>query len=176
MHNRIVLIGFMGTGKTIIGRQLARQLGWSFADTDWEVERSSGLTIPAIFHQYGEHYFRECERNVLAQLLPQSHQVLATGGGIVTDLESYRMLQESKESGVTIIWLTAGPEVIYQRVACTPTRPLLQVPDPLAEIIRLMQARHQLYAALADYVVDTSEQSVNTVVQSIDRFWKSGEW
>ena len=138
----IVLVGMMGAGKTTVGRRLAARLKLPFVDTDIEIEAGhAGMSIAEIFAKYGEPYFRDGEARVIARLLNQGPQVLATGGGAFMREETRRRV---RDHAVTI-WLKAEPDVILRRVKRRTDRPLLQTADPAATIARLIEERHPLY-------------------------------
>ena len=159
----IILIGFMGTGKTIIGRRLADRLKWDFVDTDSEIERVTGKTIPQIFKQLGEARFRSEEKLVVKRLSKEKHLVVATGGGIVLDSENVSCL---KENGI-LICLTADPETILKRVKAGRNRPLLSGTEDLKQKIEeLLSVRSQAYGA-ADLNIDTSFDDPDQVVEKI---------
>lgn len=156
----IVLIGFMGTGKSAVGRVLARRTDFRHLDTDAEIERRAGKTIPQIFGEDGEEAFRARETEFLASLagLPAEDGPLAlsTGGGTPLRPENARLL---KQIG-TVVWLQVAPEAILARVAHSlHERPLLAAhqADPLARIKSLLASREQAYAALADVTLNTSD-------------------
>jgi shikimate kinase len=157
------LIGFMGTGKTTVGRRLAAELGWRFVDTDAEVERATGLTIPEIFARWGEARFRKEESRAVARVCSASAQVIATGGGAVLDPANRERLRRCG----TVVWLVASPEVIQRRVGRSGSRPLLAQDGGLEHIRELLSRREPYYRALADITVDTSELSVAEVVREI---------
>ena len=163
----IVLIGFMGTGKSAVGRVLARRLGWRHLDTDIEIEAAAGKTIPEIWTDEGEAAFRAQESALLLSLTPPSGAVapvlgvggtsliLSTGGGTPLRPENAELL---KEIG-TVVWLHVTPEAILSRVARSlHERPLLAAhrDDPLGRIQTLLADRAPRYAALADHTLDTS--------------------
>lgn len=155
----IVLIGFMGTGKSAVGRVLARRTGFRHLDTDAEIERRAGKTIPQVFADDGEEAFRARETEFLASLTAWSEDeplVLSTGGGTPLRAENANLL---KRTG-TVVWLQVAPEAILARVAHSlHERPLLAAhqADPLARIESLLASRAEAYAALADIVLDTSD-------------------
>lgn len=162
---RIILTGFMGTGKSAVGLKLAEELGWPFRDTDNLIESLAGKTIPEIFADRGEPYFRALEKDVLKEALRIDPVVVATGGGAILNPENLKLM---KESGL-LIALTALPETIYQRVTAEDDpgeRPLLKGPDPMAEILRLIRERQASYDK-ADYVIDTTEKDPDQVVRAI---------
>jgi len=159
----IVLIGFMGTGKTTIGRLLAIRLGRPFVDCDKKVEYETGMTIREIFEHYGEGYFRQQETEMIAKLSRYNHAVIATGGGVVLSNENMRRL---KRNGV-IIALTASVETILERTGKRNTRPLLL--DVLAReqiVGKLLSERGELYRK-ADFSIDTNSNSPQHVITEI---------
>jgi shikimate kinase len=170
----IVLMGFMGTGKSEVGRRLAQRLGRAFVDTDQLVEEHAGKRIPAIFAEDGELAFRALERAAVAEAAGRGGAVIALGGGAVLDPENVGCL---REAGI-LVYLTARPEVILGRVADGANRPLLR-DDPRATVTRLLAERGPVYAAAADVTVDTSERTADEVVGEIQQAlarserWKS---
>lgn len=163
----LVLVGFMGTGKSTVGKKLARRLGMKFVDSDQEVERVTGLTINEIFKRYKEVRFRSEEKAALRRITRNSGQVIATGGGAVIDPENVEIL---KENGF-LVCLTAQPEVIFERVKRKKNRPLLQKDDPLAEIKKLLAERAPFYAK-ADVAVDTSKMDLEAVIAEVGRLYQ----
>jgi shikimate kinase len=158
----IVLTGFMGTGKSEVGKQLTAFLGCKFIDTDIEIEKAEGMSIAQLFADRGEPYFREREKQMVARACLEDGVVIATGGGaMVSETNAARL----KASG-TVICLTATPEVILKRIQKDETRPLLRSEDRLARIRALLSARATAYAQ-ADAMIDTSHLSVNEVVQAV---------
>ena len=161
----VVLIGFMGTGKSAVGRALARRTGWRHLDTDTEIERAARMPIPQIFTERGEAAFREQETAVLASLADLASPVgaqaaggliLSTGGGTPLRAENAALLRRIG----TVVWLHVAPEAILSRVAHSlHERPLLAAhqADPLRRITSLLAQREPLYAALADVVLETSD-------------------
>lgn len=152
----------MGTGKSEVGRHVAKQLGRKFIDTDDLIEREEGMPIAQIFSQKGEPYFRELEKQMVVRVCAEGNVVIATGGGTMVNEENANRL---KASG-TVICLTATPEIILKRVRKDATRPLLQGGEPLTKIQTLLAARAEAYAR-ADVTIDTSRLSVNEVVQAV---------
>ncbi len=148
----IVLVGFMGTGKSTVGRMLARQLRFRFLDTDKLVEERASMTIPEIFAQHGEADFRERETGVLEALCGARQHVLATGGGIVIVPGNIPLL---RSLGLVVL-LKADPEEIYRRVSRNTERPLLQVEDPRRRVLDLMAERLPLYESAAHFQVDST--------------------
>lgn len=155
----------MGTGKTVVGRRLAAALDREFYDTDAEVEREAGLKIPEIFARYGEPYFRALEARAVVRVCAGAGRVIATGGGAVLNPESAVALRRSG----TVVWLTAAPEVIFRRLGGQDGRPLLPPDAGLERIRELLARREPSYRACAHFAVDTSDLSVDQVVQEILR-------
>ncbi len=160
---RIFLVGPMGTGKTTIGRQLAQALGLEFEDSDREIQRRTGVDIPTIFEYEGEEGFRVREKKVIADLVEVENQVLATGGGAVTDADNRRLLPARG----FVIYLECSPEQQYDRTYKDKNRPLLQSGDPLESLKQLMKERDPLYREIADLVVSTEGRSAAAVVKDI---------
>jgi len=152
----------MGTGKTTVGKELARKKKWHFVDLDELIELKEKRTITDIFAQSGEPYFRRVEKQVLKEVAKEKKFVVACGGGIVIDPENIKIM---KETGI-IICLKAKPEVILKRTACYTHRPLLNVPEPKKQIELLLKLRAPYYAK-ADKTIDTSLLSVKEVVKRI---------
>ena len=167
MRDNVILTGFMGTGKTSLGRLLATKLGRPFVDIDKKIEDEAQLSIPQIFEQYGEAHFRELEKAAVKELSQRRGLVIATGGGTIKDEENIRLL---KSSGV-MICLTAEPEEIFNRTARRGERPVLDGggDERLATIKKLLAERKQYYAR-ADYQVDTTEWSPIQIVDDICRY------
>lgn len=159
----IVLIGFMGSGKTEVGRKLAERLGYTFIDTDKVIEDKAGKSVTDIFKEYGESYFRELEAKFVKNLSNIKGYVISTGGGIVVNREN---ILSFKKYGFLICWLKASPETIYNRVKNQTHRPLINVENPLNEIKRLLAIREGLYAE-ADISVDTNGMEAGKIVDII---------
>jgi shikimate kinase len=152
----IVLIGMMGAGKSSIGRRLATRLGIPFVDADTEIESAAGMTIPEIFDRHGEPYFRAGEARVIARLLDNGPQVLATGGGSVMDPQTRALIGEK---GISI-WLRADIDVLLKRTKRRNDR-------PLAERIKdLLPQREPVYAQ-ADIVVQSRDEPHETIINEI---------
>jgi len=164
----LALIGFMGSGKTTVGKKVAKELGMEFVDTDKDVENITGMTVSEIFAKYGEVRFRSEEQAAVRRLVQADHRVIATGGGVVLNQENMELL---RASGV-VITLTATPEVIFERVSKKKTRPLLATGDLLATIKKLLQEREEYYAA-SDGIVDTSAKNLQQVRDEVIRLYKN---
>jgi shikimate kinase len=160
-----VLIGFMATGKTVIGRNLAGLLKREFVDTDAAIEKLTGKTVSQIFAAEGEARFRLEEELLVQKLSSRDNLVIATGGGLVLNPENLRLL---KKNGV-LIALTASPEVIHERVKRNKNRPLLSKGDLLSRIKELMYQRKHAYAA-AEITIDTGKYSIDDAVKQINLY------
>lgn len=165
----IVLVGLMGAGKTTVGRRLAEKLGLAFVDADHEIELAAGQTIPEIFAQHGEAYFRDGERKVIARLLENGAQVLATGGGAYMNADTRATIRNQAIS----IWLRADFDLLMRRVRRRSNRPLLQNADPEAVMRKLIEERYPVYAE-ADLTVDSRDIAhtsiVNTIIRTLARW------
>lgn len=157
----VILVGMPGCGKSTAGRQLARQLGWSFVDSDAEIEHEIGGSIRSFFDRHGEESFREIEQRVIDRLSAPGRSVLATGGGAVLR-EANRLAM--KRPGNHVVYLRATPEDLARRLRHDTHRPLLQVGDPLRRLRELFRQRDPLYREVADFVIDTGRTSVPTLV------------
>jgi len=153
----------MGAGKTTVGRLLARRLKRSFYDADEEIERRCGVRIPVIFDIEGEAGFRARETQIIAELCALDNVVLATGGGAVLAEENRRVIAAR---GV-VVYLHARPPHLWQRVRHDRNRPLLAAPEPQKKLDALYAERDPLYREVADLVVDTGKQSVQTLAKDL---------
>lgn len=152
----------MAVGKSAVGRTLARKLGRRFVDLDRMIEKSEGMRVQDIFSRKGESYFRQAERQALAEVLGQEEQVIATGGGVVIDEENLRLLRKRS----FVVCLTAAPEVLLRRAGKSKQRPLLKGADRAQRIGELLAQRGKNYAQ-AHVAVDTSHLTVEQVVEKI---------
>jgi shikimate kinase len=157
-HN-IFLIGPMGSGKTAVGKHLARLLDYPFLDSDHEIERRTGADIPLIFEREGEAGFRHREREVIAELSARQHIVLATGGGAVLDAAT----REDLRSRGWVVYLETSVTQQAERAGRTRHRPLLQGADPAQRLGELLRVREPLYREIADLVVSTDQRRVPAV-------------
>jgi shikimate kinase len=164
MKTSIALIGFMGAGKTAVGRALAKKLGKEFIELDPLIEQKAGKTIPEVFREDGEIAFRELEIAVTKEAATRKNVVIACGGGLVLNkINTDRLRQE----GVTV-YLTATPSVILRRTTSdTEERPLLTVPDPTRTISELLKFRKPFYERAADISINTSRLDIAGVVEEI---------
>lgn len=161
IHN-LALIGFMGTGKSSVGRMAAMQLHYDLVDTDELIERRAGKTITRIFAEDGEPAFRSIERNLVAEMAGWKKKVISTGGGLAANDDNLASLK--RHALVVCLW--ASPEAIYERVKTQSHRPLLQGPDPLGKIRELLEQRTRFYKQ-ADVLVHTGTRSVREVTQHV---------
>lgn len=168
MKDNLILIGFMGTGKTSLGKLLANRLGRGFVDLDQKIERDAGMTIPKIFELHGEKYFRELEKKAVREVSERKNLVIATGGGTVKDAENVRLL---KNSGV-IICLTTEPEEIFRRTERRGERPLLDKNDQRLETIKKLLAEREIFYSQADYTIDTTNWSPLQIMNDICEHFK----
>jgi shikimate kinase len=157
IHN-LALIGFMGTGKSSVGRMVAAQLRFDFVDTDQLIENRTGKRISDIFAQAGETGFREIEKQVVADLANLRHTVIATGGGLGADPENLASLKQH----AVVVCLWASSDVIWQRVRGQAHRPLLQDANPMAKIQDLLAVRGPIYRQ-ADVLIGTGMRSIKEV-------------
>jgi len=161
-----VLVGLMGAGKSSVGRRLAERLELPFVDADHEIEVAAGKSIPEIFADHGEEYFREGERRVIARLLENGCQVLATGGGAYMNQET----RDQIRSHAVSVWLKADLDILLKRVLKRNDRPLLRQDDPSEVLQRLIDIRYPVYAQ-ADVTVESRDvqhgQMVNEVIRAL---------
>ncbi len=158
----VALVGLMGVGKTTIGRRLADHFGLPFVDADEEIEKAAGQSIADIFAHYGEAGFRDGEQKVIARLLDAPVQILATGGGALTNALTRERL---KEKAITV-WLKTDLRVLARRVANKPHRPLLKDRDPMDVLKDHVEKRYPLYE-MADVVVDTGDNSHGRALEMV---------
>ncbi len=159
----IVLIGMMGSGKTTVGKLLAKQLHKTFVDSDDEIQHRTGVTIPHIFDVEGEAGFRQRESAVIEDLVMRRNIVLATGGGAPLHPQSRELL---KQCGV-VVYLKSTVHDLWQRTRHDQSRPLLQTADPRAKIQRLYEERDPVYSAMADIVMPTGKQNVQLLLAKL---------
>ena len=173
-NNNIALIGFSATGKSIVAQKVAERLNWTFIDTDDEIVKLSGKTIPEIFKQYGEDKFRQLERKVLKQACHKERAVIATGGGAIVNPKNQNLLLETS----VVICLEARPDTIYQRLlhdtlysASPVIRPLLAGNNPL-ERIRQLKVKRQTHYSIADWTVHTDNLTLEEVSGEVVKGWQ----
>jgi shikimate kinase len=164
MKTSIALIGFMGAGKTAVGRALAAKLGREFIETDSLIEQKTGRSIPEIFQQDGEIGFRELEIEVAKEVASQKNAVIACGGGMVLNKINIDRLRRE----CIIIYLMASPGIILKRTSGDKNgRPLLPVSDRASQIKELLRFRQPFYERAADMKIDTSKLSIDSVAERI---------
>jgi shikimate kinase len=155
----VVLVGLMGVGKTTVGRRLAKCLSLGFVDADQEIERAADMSVAEIFARFGEDYFRDGERRVIARLLDEAPQVIATGGGAFIN-DDTRALILAK--GIAV-WLDADIEILIDRVSRRDTRPLLKTGDPATIMRELAAKRSPIYAQAHHHVLSNDAPHEKTV-------------
>ncbi len=156
----IVLSGFMGSGKTTVGRRLAAALDMQFVDMDLYIEKKTGMTVKEIFAEYGELHFRALETETVKELAQSNHFVIATGGGTLMQPQN---VEGFHQGGGTIYYLDVPLAALQERLKNDKRRPLLQTPDRRAVIERLLNERRPKYLASADVIVDAGAPTVVVV-------------
>lgn len=163
MAGNIFLVGLPGSGKTTLGKALAKKLASDFYDADQYLVEKSGVDIPTIFELEGEVGFRKREQMVIAELVQNHNCILATGGGAVLCADNRKQLSKNG----FVVYLHATPKLLYQRVLTDKNRPLLQVANPLATLYALYKQRDPLYREVADCVVDIKGDSLSKTLNQI---------
>ncbi|MBU62124.1 MAG: shikimate kinase [Opitutae bacterium] len=163
----LYLVGFMGTGKSTVGRRVAEKLGFRFIDVDKAIEKEEGLSITELFAQRGEEAFRKLERNFIESGHPDSNCIVSCGGGLSVPEGMPELL---KEKGI-VVCLWATPEVIYERTKGNSTRPLLNVADPLSSIRKLLEQREPSYRATG-ILVSTVDRGIAAVSEAVVRIYQ----
>ncbi|WP_317366859.1 shikimate kinase [uncultured Tyzzerella sp.] len=165
----VILIGFMGCGKTTVGRELAKNINFRFIDTDYMIQKEESKSIEKIFDTFGEQYFRKIEKNVCYRVSNFKNCVISTGGGIIKSEENMINL---KKTG-TIIYLRATPQKIYKNLKYDNKRPLLKNKDKIKIICDLLNERSYLYEKYADIIVDVDDNSPFVLAKIIKNNIKS---
>ncbi len=172
MKTNVALIGFMGTGKTAVGKVLAKKLNREFIELDALIEQKAGKSIPEIFQQHGEVAFRELEIEVTKEIASKEHLVIACGGGIVLNKINIDRLK----SNSVIVYLTASPNIILKRTLTDGEgRPLLNVSDRASEIRELLKFRKPFYERAADIRLNTSKLDIDVIAKQIITKLKKNE-
>lgn len=162
MKNNIVLIGFMGSGKSTVGKQLSKLLGYTFVDTDLYIEQKENMTVSEIFAKHGEAYFRTLETEVAEVLSHKERLVIATGGGMILNKKNAQTLRSNALS----VWLKVSPETVLERLKNDTSRPLLNHPNKTKAIEELLLQRNAMYNAACDVNVN-ADDTLENVTQSI---------
>lgn len=166
----VALAGFMGVGKSSVGRLVAAELQFEFVDTDEVIESRTGVKISEIFARHGEPVFRKFERDLVAEMTGWQSKVISTGGGLVTNSDNLASLK----THALVVCLWATPETIYQRTKHQTHRPLLQDPDPLAKIRELLAAREAAYKQ-ADVLVNTEQRSMKEIAAHVLHHFRAAQ-
>ena len=173
LDRSIVLVGMMGVGKTTVGRKLATLLNLPFVDADEEIERAAHMTVPEIFAQYGEPYFRDGERRVIARLVGDKEpgrKVLATGGGAFVDPDTRALILDR----AVAVWIDSDIDTLLERVGRKDNRPLLRQGDPRAILTGLRESRAGHYAQAPIHVISGQQPHAVTahkILKAIDASW-----
>ena len=168
MRENIIITGFMGTGKSVVAKELARKLKMEFIDMDRIVEEGQGMSIADIFSRYGEDYFREQENKLVKELSQKENMIIATGGGTLLSSDNARILRQRGQ----IICLYADSRTIYNRVKRRNNRPLLKGENVLSEIDRLLEERKKIYDNIK-WKIDTTNLNIQEVTNKIIALLKS---
>jgi len=167
MNTNIVLIGYRCSGKTAVGKKLAKEMGKDFIDTDLLIEKSAGCSIEDMISRHGWDHFRGIEKRIIKEVSHNDHQVIATGGGVVMDDDNVKNL---KRNGF-VIWLKGDADVLKERMIedqrSGNTRPSLTGDDPMDEIKKVLDIRNPFYRQAGDVIVDTSALSIQEVADRI---------
>ena len=172
MKNNIVLCGFMGCGKSTVGKRVAKKLGFKFINGDTYIEQKESKTISEIFSENGEEYFRKVESDAMVELSKKSNTVIATGGGAVINPKSAESL---KQTGL-LIFIEVTPETVIERLKNDTTRPLLQQPDKETAIKELMLKRYPIYSSVCDKKVNGNQDAksvaelIGTEFENLSKF------
>jgi shikimate kinase len=171
IFKNVFLVGPMGVGKTTIGHHVAEAREMTFIDSDHEIEKRTGVSIPLIFEYEGEAGFRQRERTLIAELTKHHNIVLSTGGGTVLDADNRKHLQ----SNGYVIYLHASVDELLERTAHCQNRPLLQTSNPRERLEQIMSERHPLYTQTAEVTIETGQLSIHQVVKTVLKHLKKVE-
>jgi shikimate kinase len=164
-RGNLFLVGMPGSGKSTLGRLLAKRLDKPFFDADVELERRLGVTVPVIFELEGEPGFREREQAILGEFVVHTHTVFATGGGVILRPANRELL---KQNG-TVLYLHATPETLWERTRRSKHRPLLRSSDPFGRLKELYVERDPLYRETADFVIESDREQVIRLAQRLEQ-------
>ena len=168
MRENIIITGFMGTGKSVVAKELARKLKMKFIDMDRIIKEGQGMSIADIFSRYGENYFRQQENKLVKELSQKENMIIATGGGTLLSSDNTRILGQRGQ----IICLYADSRTIYNRVKRRNNRPLLKGENVLSEIDRLLEERKKIYDNIK-WKIDTTNLNIQEVTDKIMALLKS---
>ena len=160
--NKITIVGMMGVGKTTIGRLLAKKIELPFFDSDHEIEKSLDMSIPNIFKNHGESYFREYEKKIIKELLKNNEYVISTGGGSFLDTEMQNLINKNSFS----IWINANINEVSKRIKNIDQRPLINKQNKLASLKYIFEKRKPKYAK-AKLHIDSSKKNINEIINNI---------
>ncbi|GKX31913.1 hypothetical protein SH1V18_43930 [Vallitalea longa] len=163
MVDNILLVGFMGSGKSVVGKQLSKILDRNFIDTDEEIEKKENRSIKDIFDIDGENYFRSEETKFLQSLIEKDNTIISTGGGIVLKEQNRELLKKIGK----VIFLHADVEHIINNIKDNDTRPLLQTDDYVKTISEMLESREDKYLSTADIIIQTSGKDVKSIAEEI---------
>ena len=159
----IILCGFMGSGKSTVGKKLAKSIGYTFIDLDDYIEKQRNMSITDIFSKYGEENFRESETQSVKDISKLTNQVISLGGGTVLNPLNVEILKQYGK----IFLLNVSPECVYERLKYDNKRPLLQTDDKLKKITELLEKRMPIYKQSADFIIETDNKSAEDVAKAI---------
>jgi len=164
--NNIFIVGLMGSGKTSIGKLLAKKTGRLFIDIDNEIIKESDMTITEIFNKFGENHFRDLEHKILSKVKSIENHVISTGGGVILKLENIKIM---KNSG-TIIFLDIDIETQLSRVRNKKNRPLLDSNNMVENLVNIKKERDYIYKNISDYIISISEKNKSEIVGEIQNY------
>ena len=167
--SNIILVGFMGSGKTVIGRNLARLLDYSFADTDDAIREVTGMDLDRLYHKCGEIRFRSEEKLVISKLAPKQHQVIACGGSFIPAADSMELL----EADGYFVLLTADAPTIHSRITRKSNRVLPYGKPSLADISAMLEERRRCFASISQLCIDTGKMSVDEAAEHIANSYRA---
>ncbi|MGM0508516.1 MAG: shikimate kinase [Fusobacteriota bacterium] len=164
MKSNIILTGYMGSGKTTIGKELSKRLDMKFIDTDELIVKKAGMSINKIFEKHGEQKFRDIETEVAKDMKNINNSIISTGGGIILKEENVKALKKAGE--IFLLW--ASSETLYDRLKDKEDRPLLKVPDPEKKIKEMLEKRKDKYQKSMDYKINVDKKNILEVTEEIE--------